>query len=425
MVTVDLYDDPVAETLQTHRGATEFRFIRGETLTLEPIACDLLFIDTRHTREQLAAELNRHAPACRRRIALHDTHTFGERGEDGGPGLLPAIREFLTANPEWFVMSHVEVNHGFMVLSRHSADRPDKAWEIFTPRPAAKLSIGMACYRDWPGVWATIQGLRVNHTECLREIEIIVVDNDPQGLPFSNDESSHSAKCRGLCERIGAKYEHFTSVSGTAAAKGRIFDLATAPAVLVIDCHVLLPTGVVRRLIDWFTAHPESKDLWQGPCIGDGGVTDLVGTHFVPNWGSLMYGQWAVSELAFHGDDPFEIEMQGCGLFACRRDAWPGFHPQLRGFGPEEFHLHQRIRRNGGKCFCLPWLKWCHRFGNPDGAKPPGLHPEERLRGHLITYLDTGAPCVETMRRHFVEETKSVSDEQFDRVLMQTRGECG
>lgn len=423
LVTVDLHRDSIADRLAAHRGATSFRFVQGNTRTIEPVSCDLLFIDTRHTREQLSAELKRHAAACRRWIALHDTHTFGEVGEAGEPGLLPALREFLSVNPDWFVMSHVSTNNGFTVLSRQEQDRPRRTWDQFTPRSGPKLSIGMACYRDWPGVWATIQSLRVNHTESLRDIEIIVVDNDPKGLPYSQDEGSHSAKCRGLCERIGAKYDHFTSVAGTAAAKGRIFDLATAPAVLVMDCHVLLPTGVIRRLIDWFSAHPRSKDLWQGPCIGDGGIDDLVGTHFAPRWGSLMYGQWSINERVFQSDDPFEIEMQGCGLFACRRDAWPGFHPQLRGFGPEEFHLHQRIRRNGGRCYCLPWLKWCHRFGNPDGTRPPGLHPEERLRGHLITYLDTGAPCLETMRKHFVEEAKAVTDEQFDRVLEQTRRE--
>ncbi len=423
LVTVDLNSSSIVATLTSAAGATDFQFIQASTLTLEPIECDLLFIDTLHTQGQLAAELKRHAPACRRRIALHDTHTFGEVGMDGGPGLLPAIREFLSTNREWFVMSHTTANHGFTVLSRHEQDRPTTTWEVFAPRKRPKLAIGMACYRDWPGVWATIQSLRINHAECLDEIEIIVVDNDPKGEPHGGGESSHSSKCRSLCERIGGKYDHFTAVAGTAAAKGRIFDLATAPAVLVIDCHVLLPSGAIRRLIDWFEAHPQSKDLWQGPCIGDGGLDDIVGTHFAPRWGSLMFGQWAVDQRVFLSEDPFEIEMQGCGLFACRRDAWPGFHPKLRGFGPEEYHIHQRIRRGGGKCYCLPWLRWCHRFGNPDGTRPPGLHPEERLRGHLITYLDTGAPPLEIMRRHFVEEAKSVTGEQFSRVLEQTRRE--
>jgi hypothetical protein len=281
----------------------------------------------------------------------------------------------------------------------------------------------MATLRDWPGVWATIQGLRLNHTECLDDLEIIVVDNDPNGTPYSGGESSHSSKCRSLCERIGARYDHYTAIAGTAAAKGRIFELATAPAVLAIDCHVLLPNGVIRRLIDWFDRNPSSKDLWQGPCLGDAGINDIIGTHFAPNWGSLMYGQWAIDPRVFQGDDPFEIDMQGCGLFACRRAAWPGFHPSLRGFGPEEFHIHQRIRMNGGRCYCLPWLRWCHRFGNPDGAALPGMSSADRLRGHIITHLDTGAPDLDQMRRHFVDETHSVTAEQFELILNQTRQE--
>lgn len=423
LLTTDLNHSPVVDVLAAAAGATEFEFLPGDSRQVDPLDCDLLFIDTLHTGEQLAAELQRHAPACRRWIALHDTETFGEVGEGGRPGLLPALRDFLARHTDWFVMSHDRANNGLTVLSRHPADHPGRTFDPFRIRRAPRLAIGMACYRDWPGVWATIQSLRVNHAECLEDIEIIVVDNDPQGQPLQPSESNHSSKCRGLCERIGAKYEHYTAVSGTAAAKGRIFELATAPAVLVMDCHVLLPTGVVRRLIDWFETHPDSRDLWQGPCLGDGGLDDFVGTHFEPRWGSLMYGQWGIDQRVHQSESPFEIEMQGCGLFACRRAAWPGFHPLLRGFGPEEFHIHQRIRQRGGRCYCLPWLRWCHRFGNPDGARPPGMHPEERLRGHLITWLDSGAPDLDTMRRHFVDEDRALSPETFDQILARTRHE--
>jgi hypothetical protein len=281
----------------------------------------------------------------------------------------------------------------------------------------------MATYRDWPGVWATIQSIQLCHQQALPFLEIVVVDNDPEGKPDVPGEDNHSWKVKSLCQRIGARYEHFTAIVGTAAAKGRIFDLATAPAVLVMDCHVLLPSGTLTRLLDHFAYYPNTIDLWQGPCIGDGGLNDIIGTHFSPAWGGLMYGKWSIDDRVYQSDDPFEIEMQGCGLFACRREAWPGFHPKLRGFGPEEFHLHQRIRRAGGKCYCLPWLRWCHRFGNPDGRTPPGLHPEERLRGHIITHLDTRAPDLATMRHHFVDEAQAMTNETFFRVLRETVAE--
>ena len=86
--------------------------------------CDLLFIDTRHTADQLTNEFHRHASKVRRWIVLHDTQIFGERGEDGGPGLLPAVRRFLNENPEWSVVHHTQTNHGLTVLSRDPRDKP-------------------------------------------------------------------------------------------------------------------------------------------------------------------------------------------------------------------------------------------------------------------------------------------------------------
>lgn len=289
-----------------------------------------------------------------------------------------------------------------------------------------KLTIGMPYYRDWPGLWATIQSLRLHHQGVIDDCEIVVVDNDPQGRPDEASESNHSWKARQLCERIGARYEHFTDVAGTAAAKGRIYDLATAPWVMVMDCHVILPTMVLEQFIGWIQQQPDDcKDLIQGPLIGDGGLADIIGTQMNPGWGSLMYGQWGVDQRV-HGDvmDPFEIQMHGCGLFACRRDQWPGFHPLLRGFGPEEWHIHQRVRRNGGRCLCLPVLSWCHRFGNPDGAKPPGLDPRDRLRGHLITWLDTGNGDQDWLvecKRHFLQS--GMTEKAFMETMLATRRE--
>ena len=356
-----------------------------------------------------------------------DTTLALYRAGRGWGGYGPAIRlgrPYTARHVPWYLTptnTSDDWRHYFANLSSEGLMwSPQIGKTMIAPAPRKTLTVGMATFRDWPGVWATIQGIRINHPECLDRIEIIVIDNDPKGNPAGGEES-HSAKVKNLCDRIGAKYEHYTAVAGTAAAKGRIFDLATTQAVVVMDCHVMLPNGVLKRLIDWFDMHPDSKDLYQGPLIGDGGLADIVGTHFNPGWGSLMYGQWAIDPRVAV-DEPFEILMHGCGLFACNKHAWPGFHPLLRGFGPEEFHIHQRFRQRGGKCWCVPWLKWCHRFGNPDGKKPPGLHPEERLRGHLITHFDSGQPAVDEIRKHFVDES-GMSAERFDAVLNATRSE--
>lgn len=90
MVSYDLNHDPVAEIRKSKQGATDFSFVQGDSLSIHIDRCDPLFIDTRHTADQLTNEFQRHAASVRRWIALHDSQIFGEHLEDGGPGLLPA-----------------------------------------------------------------------------------------------------------------------------------------------------------------------------------------------------------------------------------------------------------------------------------------------------------------------------------------------
>lgn len=78
---------------------------------------DLLFIDTQHTREQLAHELSMNSRQVRRWIVIHDTVLFGESGEGSPEGLLPAIRDFLIENDKWFVSEHYPNNNGLTILS--------------------------------------------------------------------------------------------------------------------------------------------------------------------------------------------------------------------------------------------------------------------------------------------------------------------
>ena len=123
-VSYDLNDAPISKTLDAKRGSTSFEFKRGDSLTVDIEDTDLLFIDTKHTANQLLQELERHHAKVRRWIALHDTQIFGEAGEDGGPGLLVALRRFMRMHPEWSVIYHVMNNHGFTVISRLDEDKP-------------------------------------------------------------------------------------------------------------------------------------------------------------------------------------------------------------------------------------------------------------------------------------------------------------
>jgi len=99
------------------RGATDLSFTVADTRTLDIEPTDFLFIDTYHVYEQLQVELARHAPKVRRAIALHDTVTFGQRGENGGRGLWPAVEEYVALGT-FRVAQHYTNNNGLTVLER-------------------------------------------------------------------------------------------------------------------------------------------------------------------------------------------------------------------------------------------------------------------------------------------------------------------
>ena len=113
----DIERSPAVDIVAKHASDADVRFSfeLGDSRQIEAVACDLLFIDTMHTRAQLTAELERHGPLVARWIVLHDTVTFGERGEDGGEGLLPAVREFIAKYP-WRIAKEYTNNNGLMIL---------------------------------------------------------------------------------------------------------------------------------------------------------------------------------------------------------------------------------------------------------------------------------------------------------------------
>ena len=124
LISIDVNDSPQARSLGRIAGKTTFMFQQGNSLKVDIPECDLLFIDTTHTAAHVWEELARHVPRVKKRIAFHDTQIFGEIGENGGPGLLVALRRFLKEFPEWTVLSHVQNNHGFTVISRDHFDKP-------------------------------------------------------------------------------------------------------------------------------------------------------------------------------------------------------------------------------------------------------------------------------------------------------------
>jgi glycosyltransferase involved in cell wall biosynthesis len=250
-----------------------------------------------------------------------------------------------------------------------------------------ELTIGMATYQDFDGVYFSVQDLRLHHD--LENVEILVVDN------FGCDTTAAFVASTGLKQ---VRYLRYTEKGGTAAPRQKAFEEARGQAVLCMDSHVLFAPGVIARLRQFYRDHPDTADLYQGPLLYD----DLQGlsTHFNPVWMDGMYGQWGSDPRGAQAE-PFVIPMQGLGIFTCRKEAWLGFNPKLRGFGGEEFYIHEKFRQAGRQCWCLPWLRWLHRFGRPGGVPYPN-RLEDRLWNYLVGWDELGLP-LDSIYEHFLE----------------------
>lgn len=256
--------------------------------------------------------------------------------------------------------------------------------------PHRTLTVGMATYDDFDGTYFTVMGLRLYHPEVADRISILIVDNNPLG------KSAWALK--RLEETIpGVRYVPVADVQST-AVRTRVFDEANSDWVLCVDSHIQLVPGALVRLLEFIDTHPDCTDLLQGPILNDS--LQRVSTHWEPRWRAGMFGVWAIDP---RGADPtappFEIPMQGLGVFGCRKDAWPGFNPLFRGHGGEEGYLHEKFRAAGRRTLCLPFLRWTHRFGRPDGV-PFRLTFADRLRNYLIGWDELGL-ATEPVLDHF------------------------
>jgi hypothetical protein len=237
------------------------------------------------------------------------------------------------------------------------------------------LTVGMATYNDFDGVYFTLQSLRMHHD--MRDVELLVIDN------FGCEHT------RSLVEGWnGGRYLRRTDVQGTAAPRDLVFREATSDMVVCCDSHVLFPLGVLARLQEFALQNPECDDLLQGPMLYDD--MKSISTHLDPAWREEFWGTWATDPRGLDPDnEPFEIPMQGLGAFACRKRAWLGFNPRFRGFGGEEGYIHEKFRQAGRRTLCLPWFRWLHRFGRPAGV-PYRLTVDDKFRNYMIGHVELG-----------------------------------
>ena len=71
-----------------------------------------------------------------------------------------------------------------------------------------KLTIGIPTFDDYDGVYFTIQSIRMYHSEILNDVEIIVLDNNP--------DSKHGEALRSFITSVpNGKVIPFTEYSST------------------------------------------------------------------------------------------------------------------------------------------------------------------------------------------------------------------
>jgi len=241
------------------------------------------------------------------------------------------------------------------------------------------LTIGMATYDDYDGVYFTVQSLRMYHDLPKDSCEFIVIDTNPES------EQGKATKSFISSQIPEGKYISQNKQIPSSFNKYDIVKHADGKYILIVDCHVLLQPNAIKRLLKYYEDNPNCKNLVQGPLLYD--QLNDYSTHFDPKWSGHMYGVWSKNKEAYEKGEPFEIPMQGMGLCSFEKNNWPGIYEYFHGFGGEEGYIAEKFRLNGGKNICIPQLGWCHRFGRPSGV-PYRLILEDRILNYFLGWLE-------------------------------------
>lgn len=226
-----------------------------------------------------------------------------------------------------------------------------------------RITVGMATINDADGVYFTIMSALHQHKQL--GLRFVVVDNSP--------ETQHGEEVKKFCAKVGAKYVPMTQKVGT-SVRNEVFYHADDGLVVCVDSHVQIQNGGIEALARAAKDNDDVPTLLSGPLLYEGWFTDTeypgkhCATHWEPVWGKDskgkpvgMLGQWARDERVIKWV-PFDIPMQGLGMFASLRKHWQGFSPYFNGFGGEEGYIHEKYRRAGGRVLCVPQAGWSHRF---------------------------------------------------------------
>lgn len=262
------------------------------------------------------------------------------------------------------------------------------------------LTVAMATYQDFPGVYMTLEVLREFHPH---DVDVVVLDNAPISCNQTRDETLAA----------GGRYFHRPDLNGTSRSRDRLFHLANTPWVLVVDSHIVLCKGSIEAALDYAHNHPVSRDIIQGPLINSG-VTKGSLTHWRYACDGCLWGEWDgwPEGNNFHGP-AFEIPMQGLGIYMMRKEAWPGYNPHFFGFGGEEGYIHEKVRRLGGRALCLPALRWRHRFRDQKDGQPYPRPRGDHVWNLVVGHRELGIDRLADIRAH---HGKDLNDEDWAKL---------
>jgi hypothetical protein len=264
-----------------------------------------------------------------------------------------------------------------------------------------KLTISMATFNDYDGLYFTIQAIRTYH-KLPANVEFLVLDNNPG--------SSHSAAIEHLLKSV--PNSRYIPIGGKPSSwvKYEAFKHATGDIILGLDCHVLLAPRFFGRLKTFFQNNANRLNMLTGPVVFNNLRT--IATSMNPVWNKHDFGVWMRQDLS---KGYAEVQMQGMGCFAIRKDAWVDIPSTFSGFGAEEWFMAEHVRRWGGKVISHPQMRWVHRFKWPKREFP--LLLDDKVRNYYTGWFNLYGqdhPMIEDMTKHWKTQ---IPEERLNRLI--------
>lgn len=252
------------------------------------------------------------------------------------------------------------------------------------------LTISMATYDDYDGCVFTIQSIRM-HQDLPENTEFLVLDNNP--------DSAHGKQLKHFARDVPNMRVVDVTDRKSSFVKYDAFRLATGDVLLGLDCHVLLQSGFIKAMMEYWSWNKSSRNMLTGPLLYD--TLKATSEQIDPVWRGHDFGIWGDNKDGMKSGEPFEVPAQGMGCFSFIRANAPTISPHFKGFGGEEWYMAEKVRQSGGLVVCHPKMGWWHRFNWPQRTFP--LLTTEKIANYYIGFLEIYG---DLMHPRLVEMTK-------------------